>query len=380
MKFKGLEHWKNRRSYQVSLPVCPVYKSKTTGFESIVLHEVCRQEKELTINPQSSSGFSEITIIPIEQLIPHAWRHITEFQEPLKLSPLEIARKLKVLLKEYYLETWESDKFHLVQCSGGMDSRINAWILKELEQERGKDWLGDIHFVCHHDEGSAFKTAMKQVGWGKHQYSVHRESWPQSGDYYDYGDFDRNMNAFCGPGLNYWSEVISREEEKEAVLVNGNLGGELFSYPLQYPSRNDWNRRFASLMSYFSLLHSARCSEFIYWNDILMPYSYYKYLDFVFKIPKEHFLLAERLGQKTDLLRASLLDSFGDKVPNVFGHNYCWDLSDERKKYMLRHWKGSKFYRDFKDNRFVSLARPDIVPRESIGARLYSLATSYEYV
>jgi hypothetical protein len=65
MNFKRLEHWENRKSYQLSLPVCPIYKSKTTGFESIVLHEVCRQEKELIINPQSSSGFSDIDIIPL---------------------------------------------------------------------------------------------------------------------------------------------------------------------------------------------------------------------------------------------------------------------------------------------------------------------------
>lgn len=370
---------KKRKSYQLSLPVCPIYKSNTTGFESIVLHEVCRQEKELTINPQSSSGFSEIDIIPIEELIPDTWKHITEFQEPLKLSSSEIVRKIKVLLKEYYLETWESDKFHLVQCSGGTDSRINAWILKELEHERGKIWLGNIHFVCHHDEGLIFKAAMKQMGWDNGQYSVHRESWPQSGDYYDYGDFSRNMNAFCGIGLSYWNEVISREGEKEVVLVNGNYGSEPLIKPLQYPNRIKWNKRFETFKIFVSQA-TNHSNEYINWRDVLTPYINYKYLDFVFKIPKEHYKFVERLGQRMDYFRASILDIFGDKVPSVLGHNYCWDLSDERKKYMMSCWKNSKFYRDFKNDKYVLLARPDLVPRESIGSKLYSLATSYEYI
>jgi len=382
-----LEEWRDKRSWRITLPLCPIYVSKTTGEKDVSLSALCSKERNLTLSPEA--GFKEIDIADPREEVSPEYRYLTHPVKTILDTPENLAKKLVKKVEEYLVELWDSNRFHLVMCSAGIDSRIVSWILTGLRNKMGKDWLGDIHFRCHGFEGSIFKQIMKKQKWKEEQYSVYKDGKQDKPDYYNIGDFSIDVNAFHAPTADFFDDIVEIKGEENIVLVSGVGGGELFCYPL-YAHRRFTDNRFEDLFDNTCEIQPRFCKEYNRWCDILTPYLGYKYLDVAFRVPKEHFRWIFVNGQKIDLMRATMLKLFNDDVPLYVGHRYNLKISGNSANYMKEEYINSKFYRDFKHLDYVRDAKPwavyqdfagytDVEPN-SLDLKLYGYATMYKNV
>jgi len=385
-------------SWKRQIPIVPFYKG-ASGEESIDLAHLISTEN-ITLNVRRhGTGFDGIAIkyaeVPKEREWVRALTNADRYPDSTDLKQY-ITDYVK-LLKKYFIEQWDNSKFHLILMSGGADSRIISWILKELRDEYGQSFLGDLCFVCHHDEDAMFLEVMKLQGWKPEQYHVHKAALPQSASYYDYGDFDDNANSYTKVWPNFWNEVLPKFREKEAVVVTGFNGGEQFEYPVKYSKTSArsiqspwWNIfKFSFTFEYYITKYWLKFYE------VLMPYCDYDVVAHVSRVPyaflkKAHWPSYKQgnfCDRRRDFMRRSILDHFGDYVPCHVEHNYIFDMTPERTSYMKEKWFSSKFYRDFKDDAFVQRAEPwnlvfykgnPVEKKMKFDNGLYSLATCYE--
>lgn len=381
-----LEGWRGRRSWKLTLPLCPIYKSRTTGQRDISLSSLCSKERKLTLNPDT--GFEEIAIATPKDEINPKYIHLINQTEKIRDTPENYAKKLVEKVEDYFAQLWNSNRFHLVICSAGMDSRVISWVLANLREKMGKDWVGDIHFRCHGYEGPTFKEIMRKQRWKSQQYSVYKEGKEEQTDYYNIGDFNVDTNAFNGPTVDFFDDIVERVGEKDIALVSGVCGGEIFCYPL-YSHRRFTENRFQDLFHNAQEIQNRFCKEYNRWGDILVPYLGYEYLDTAFRIPREYFRWIDLNGQKIDLMRGTMVKLFNDGVPFFMGHRYNMRISRARARYLKEKYLNSKFYRDFRHLDFVREATPwtdcrgisetDKEPN-STDLKLYGYATMYENV
>lgn len=122
----------------------------------------------------------------------------------------ELFRDMHDAFLSYVADNWESDCFHVVLHSSGYDSRYLSWALRELFDEKGSDWLGDVLFICSKWEGYTFKRIMRYEGWHDSRYVVIDEDLPDN-EYYsntllDFRNAWREYNCYCAIPVNitYW--------------------------------------------------------------------------------------------------------------------------------------------------------------------------------
>jgi len=389
-----LERWRATPSYQGTLPLCPVYRSKATGREDVDLAALCAVERTLTLAPED--GFTEFEVKDVPEEMPERWCYLATAlpeYDPEERKPREIAQALVQELRCYLVRFWDSGRRKVMFCSGGLDSRIVAWVLAGLRDEWGRGWLGDITFICHHPEGEQFRVAMRQMGWREGEYYIHREDHPQDADYYDLGDFARNANGYYGLTWAFWQDAITQEEEEEAVLITAGFGGEVLNYPLRQGVKPN---RFAAafLLINQPLLGGLWGQLYLNWHDILTPFLGYEYLDTALRLPAGCFIRAPGLrttsGRQPDLMRPLMLEEASgtpaaEHPPVHWGHRYDFTVSRERAAYLRQCWRASRLYRDFKHLDWVRDAKPCAPTglREVLWGRdskLYSYATMYEHV
>jgi hypothetical protein len=102
-------------------------------------------------------------------------------------------------LKEIVFNHWDSNRFHVVAHSGGVDSRILSTIIKELTEQHGREWLGDVLFVENGGECETFKQIMKTQKWDKKQYLSYQEGIDPR-EYHRRGlDFKNLYKKYNGP-------------------------------------------------------------------------------------------------------------------------------------------------------------------------------------
>jgi len=119
--------------------------------------------------------FKEVKVLPAREII------TPRVRRALRATPERYEKKVDLLeaihrqLKNTILENWKPEMFHVVLHSSGIDSRVVAWIIREIYQEKGDSWLGDVLFVCSKWEAESFKQIMRYEGWEESQYLVVRE-------------------------------------------------------------------------------------------------------------------------------------------------------------------------------------------------------------
>lgn len=367
---------KKKKSWQNTLPFPPVYYSKRTNEEDLDLAALCSREPRLTL---LRNEFSEIGIRHSSEVMDQKQRHlVTTLEKDQSMTISSVSIQLVNALKSYFKKTWDSSHYHLVLCSGGLDSRIMSWILRDLREEMGRNWLGDIHFICHHPEGTIFKEAMKLQGWNQYEYSIHKETQNQSADYYDLGNWNDNPNAFCQIVLRFWDGVVPQHKEKETVLISGAAGGEILHYPLARKLGHLENR-YNDLLQHMPAPHVNFARFYANWHDVLFPFISYDYLNIAFRIP--HKLFIRQTPRGADKIRIAMLSRWKDNIPCHIGHQYNFTPSQSRIKYIKSHYLGSKFYRDFKHIDYVKNAAPWKYKKiKEYDTYLYSYAAMYEHV
>lgn len=364
-----LEEWRKKESWKNTLPLIPVYVSNRTNEQDIDLASLCNKEKTLTLS--SEGGFREVSIASLNGEINESYRHLTSPLSPLKMKKGKIITLLLRKLEAYFTQFWDARAPHLFLHSGGADSRILSWVLTRVREEID---IGEIYFVCQKPEDPMFLSAMKQQGWDEEQYYVHKKDEPLNIEYYGMGRFEDNANSFSRMHLETWGDHIKPEE---TVLVQGTFGGELLHYPLW---KGQTENRYNDLVRDAECPNFSLSREYIKWDDILMPYISYEYLDLVFRIPSKYFEYVAGEGSY-DVMRTMMLKRFNDKSPLHYGHAYTFTKTDNWINYIKEKWLSSKFYRDYKDVNCVGFARPWTAnPLTSLDAKLYAYATMYETI
>ncbi len=363
------------------LPIHPVYRLITTGETDIDLGRLLKKATKLTLDPFLRCGFREIELLSLKKKVDKDHQHFLESMEKTYTDFGVLIHDMKEVLKAILYEILITPEKKIFSTSAGMDSRILAWTAKELEKQYGEWITSNVVFVCKHPEGELFKRAMQHMGWNREQYHVHREDQPQSGDYYDYGDF-KNVNAFAPAMFNYWSEVAPNE--KECSFISGSFCGEVLSYPLYEDLYIRKGKLLDNRMQYIEKFENAySLNGFVntLWKNVYMPYLDYRYLDIVLRIDEKlyQFVDPTKRQRKTgmDVFRKAILDSYGDLPEYHVGHTYNFTLSERRKQYIEEQWYKSRFYKDFKDHPAVERCNP-AADRGSLDSKLYGLATCYE--
>ena len=359
----------------------PVYFSKATGYRDISLTAVCRKEKKLTLNIESEAGFDEIGVN--RAAMNYEYQYLKGILPKEKRTLEDFALKLIESIEKYFIDLWDSSKFHLITHSSGMDSRIISYVLAKL-RDKGME-LGELHFRCHEPEGELFKQVMREQGWRKDQYSVYKENRLSEPDYYT-RNFSQNVNGFNRPSIEFWDDILSDEKKENTVYVSGLYGGEVFSYPI-FKNRAFTENRHEDLISNTKAIFCGLAKLYNSWHDILLPFASYDYLDTAFRVDKEYFEFSE--GEKNrDLMRLKMLELLGNKLPFVVGHEYNLTISKGVAKQMRADYRGSKFYKDFPCY-IVKNALPwnvyeynniEAVSNSHIDLKLYGLATMYETI
>ena len=188
-----------------------LFRNEVTGKIDPKIYNVI--EDEVTINPSfqpkpffvndSSTPFKEIKIVDFERALSPEILDATKTHRDMPMSEEQFFKGIIEHLKEAIKELWSVDKHHLIQHSSGFDSRIMGTIIRQIYEEQGDKWLGDISFVAWGSEASPAKSIVAAEGWGSAPFHV----LPKNNDYFR-GAFDfsyawRGLNGASGYPVNH---------------------------------------------------------------------------------------------------------------------------------------------------------------------------------
>jgi len=320
-------------------------------------------------------GFYGITTtFDVNANVPEKHMYLTESLVHDINSVEEAAELLLQKLQKYFILHWNPHERHVVLASGGADSRIILWTLRNLSRTQN---LGEFNIICHEPEDALFQRAMQQMGFTENVYSVWRQGHFAEPDYFRIGNFDTNVNAFNAPQIEFWPAG----DKRESTVVMGLCGGEILDYPIGhtgYPTDN----RFNDLLHFCEPYLLDYCQTYATWKRVMLPYLSYGYLDAAFRIDKTCFKRGSHAGQPLDAIRAKMLALLDDTTPCYTGHVYNWNYSQQQADYIRQRWQASRLYKDFKHLAFVKSAMPwttsGVEQRKVYDMRLYGLATAYE--
>ena len=298
----------------------------------------------------------------------------TLFESSISIN--ELAKDLLEAVKKYFIEVWD-DSPKLIHHSGGFDSRIISIALAELRDERGTDWIGDIHFRCHQPEEETFYKIMEAERWDKKYYSA----WVgNEKDYYDVGSNEYTLNGWQSYNqvMNFWSDIVPRSKEKKYTLING-WGGEIFRY-LAEPRKG--NGIYSSNHALDILINSPANGMWetllmCRFKNLLLPFFSHKYLSISMRVPAS--ICSWDDSKRLDNIRASIMRNSTYPQLNNIGHSiqdYAWNMSDKRKGEMYHRWYNSLFYKKYKSE----LPLLNIDDMYGWDARTWSFMTVYERI
>lgn len=176
-------------------------------------------------------AFKEIEVVPFEEMLPNYYRELFKIKansEYINLPKL-VDKTWDYILKSIEKE-WNVNKFHLVYHSSGFDSRIISLAIKALYEKHGKDWLGDVLFLCFEPEGNSFIEIMDYQGWDHLQYSVYKRGCKNSDYYIESFDYEKNpyhTNGIAKRILNTKSLPLKTLQDKNILPSSDKI--QLFS-------------------------------------------------------------------------------------------------------------------------------------------------------
>lgn len=150
-----------------------LYRNKITGTIDPKIYNVI--EDKATINPHytiekfflgdHSTILNEVEIVPSQEALPDTWVKSLITKRKIRVGTQEFFERIIQFFREHVESTWSKDKHHLLQHSSGWDSRILGSLIRQIYEERGDPWLGEISFVCYGNEITSVKDILKAEGW-----------------------------------------------------------------------------------------------------------------------------------------------------------------------------------------------------------------------
>jgi hypothetical protein len=334
--------------------IVDVAKKMISNTESVTL-DTSYLKEDFRANSYTQTPFKEIINMNIEDKIPGSRLGLLDSVREYDLPFNEIVSKLKEALKGYIVKCWDSNSPKLFLHSAGYDSRIVSGIITELREERGSDWIGDIHFRCHQPEGELFKQIMEAEGWDNSQYSLW-EDMKENEDHYNLGRIEP-VNGFMSFTQQYdFFSDYTKDREKDIIIIGGIYGGELFDY-LARGKNHFKNFKYCDNVLLNSLHNYMLCEGGTitkYFDDhkyAIFPFLSYDYLEAATKMPTKYITRNPNLERsKPDNIREALLKSFDFDIYSIqYGrHDYHWNITNDTWNKMSKFYQSSKFYNDHK--------------------------------
>lgn len=382
------------------LPMLQLYKPKGSDELFYTIQEAAMRLGAVKFNRNYSGRNMTRSYGPYKNKVEnHLWRgeiisRPTLFKEidcvhaPLPDKMLELVRvsgtskaiavdDLGALLYEamykYISENWDSKKIHLMSHSSGYDSRTVSIILKNLRDERGEDWLGQMYFVCWEPEIADFEPIMYYQGWKPEQLILVNKG--MSVDYYaEFMSFDY-VGQHCSeadralPQENIFNAVADRLcPPEELQVVTGNHADEVMDM--------NWVNYGFYFLRHLSDTSSIR-NRF---HSYITPYTSYDVLSILIEYDID---AVRRVPTKLGLLKykdpeLAKFVNFTPQAKRKKGPLPCELLSKSTVSKMESDLKNSWFYKTFKPGRILPL--PKKVDYQSIATKIYIRAAICEYL
>lgn len=104
---------------------------------------------------------------------------------------------------------WPSRLSNVVFHSSGYDSRILSWTLRQLAEKHGRDWLGDVLFVCWGAECEGFAQIMEYEGWKPEQYRlIHNNGADVDSRHLHFKAAAHRLGGVVSRATNYWESGL----------------------------------------------------------------------------------------------------------------------------------------------------------------------------
>lgn len=156
--------------------------------------------------------FREVNIAPFESIITPEMGEVMSINTPPQLvSENKYAEKIFEIFKETIKRNWKSDKFKVITHSSGSDSRLISTAIKQLHNEHGDNWLGDVIFIEAEGESKEFLEIMNIQGWESHQYAVYSNTEDPNSNHdlsLTFNDAWKKLNGVMGFPVNVWWDAV----------------------------------------------------------------------------------------------------------------------------------------------------------------------------
>lgn len=332
------------------------------------------------INPNNRTvtPFKEVDVLSPAKYIKDEYSYLLK---PASIDPSitpELAeKKIIKLIREAIIKQWNNNVIHVVLHSGGKDSRIISSTLASLRETMGRDWLGDVLFLCLRPEESIFLQIMEKQDWKKEEYYVYRP-FASTIDYHAWlGDFSSSYlsNGFCSYLVSSMYKSLEDAiflarglKPKDVCLLSGNGGSEIFHPYIKLLSLTDLYDHYYHVDYYYRAAIGLWYSLF---KDFFIPFTDYDLVDYVFRLPQQ---IRINIPQKLSSLIYPWVSDirFYNLSPNP-----CWQISDKRAEMIRESYISSLFYKNSKDPIIKNASPWKISPTilHSFDQKLYSLAS-----
>jgi len=365
-----LQKYQSNPSWTETIPVMPLYYSRKTHYQDLDLRAVLQKEPELTLDVRmvpnwedgvNPTGFAEVNVLPVGMFWDQSKLHRQVSDIPSTLEG--VCDRMVEYHKNYFRKTWNNQDFHIILSSGGRDSRIVAWILKQLQDEEHMD-LGEFKFICQGSEAKCFLDGMREMGWAKDTYEVYKLDHLLEPDYYDFWHLEDNCNGFVGPQL--FPTRLDGIDPAKTCLVTSSFSSGFHNIP-------------EISLFHFAIYYYVHtlCSSVIRFKDMLINTLGYDYVNFHTHLPAKYFL--KTVGG--DLIRDTILKRLGNTASLYHNHSYNFDFSRETYTRINADYQRSQLVRAFPQSeevRTVHIDTTNVFDWKARQLRLYGLATVVE--
>lgn len=344
----------------------------------------------------TETPFEGITMLDVNEMVHPNFNYLADHNQIFEGTIEKFALNIRMALVKYWESVLKPGEKYIVFHSAGFDSRIVSLTLMEFRIKHGDTLTKNIHFRCHQPEGPMFIEIMEKQGWPKNQYSVYEG--PKE-DYYNVGLKDLPLNGWqnYNQTMNFWSDIVPPNKEKEYNLITG-AGGELFKMISKLKQSNPnlnnsmealsrvkgaprcKNNHLNILFNYYPFNGAWEGYQQRIFKNIYMPFFSYLYLFFSLRVNPAH---CEFDGER-DTIRMEIVKSFIkshhiDCFNITYGrHDYTWNISEARKKQMKIDFYESYFYNDYKEHLPNDINFIDNM--YGWAAKIWGLMTVYDYM
>lgn len=157
--------------------------------------------------------FREIKMIPVLSTCGREIRDIVKSPPGRRrVGKKEFLGRTFEIFMDVVEQAWVPEQFHIVLHSGGYDSRLISYTIKELFIKNGSDWLGDLVFLEMQGEDAQACAAIEAEGWDRSRFITFQEGLDR------YCNFDdawlrQNCGMYPKP-FNHFYEPIAWLQDK----------------------------------------------------------------------------------------------------------------------------------------------------------------------